>query len=436
MRICIFGLGYVGTVTGASLAGFGHEIVGVDVSGVKVDLINSGSSPIVEPGLDDILGGAVASGRLRAVERAAEAVAWADVSLVCVGTPSRPNGSLDVQYVLGVCKEIGQALRDRAGYHLVVLRSTLLPGTAAQCAAILEAESGKREGQEFDVAVNPEFLREGSAILDFRNPPYTIVGTSSERAAQVLRELYSPLEAPFHVMEPAAAAMLKYANNAFHALKVVFANEIGMLCKSAGIDSHEVMNIFMADTRLNISPAYLRPGNAYGGSCLPKDLAALTHRGRELDVATPLLSAIPQSNREHLEQAFQLVTKFGRKRIGLLGLSFKAGTDDLRESPLVALVERLIGKGYAVRVLDPNVNVSALIGANRKFIEQQVPHIAELLVPTMADLVSHAEVVVVGNPSAEFRDVLSLVSPDQIVADLVRIDPHRKTGGNYHGLCW
>lgn len=436
VKVAIFGLGYVGTVCGACLAKFGHEIVGVDVTPLKVQMISEGKSPIVEPNLETYLAEAHAAGRLRATTNSTEAVLWADLSLVCVGTPSHENGSLNLEYIYGVCRQIGEALRQRQDFHLVVIRSTVLPGTVDRCSQIIAESSGKEPQQDFAVASNPEFLREGSAIHDFMNPPFTLVGTTNQRAVELLRQLYSPLGAEFFAVEPRVAEMLKYVNNSWHALKVAFANEIGEICKSLGIDSHAVMTLFMRDTKLNISPAYLKPGFAYGGSCLPKDLSALTYQAQQLDLPVPVLRHIQESNRRHIEFGIRMIQRTGKKNIGLLGLSFKEGTDDLRESPLVVLVETLLGKGYSIRIYDRNVNLARLMGANKAFIEKQIPHISQLFVTSIDDILADSECIVIGNNDPEFAKIMKRVRPEQVVVDLVRIDKEWKTGNNYEGICW
>ncbi len=436
MKVAIFGLGYVGTVCGACFARFGHDIIGVDVNPLKVQMIAEGLSPIVEPELDTLLAEAHASGRLRATTNTEEAVQWADISLVCVGTPSNENGSLNLEYIYGVCREIGQALRTKQDFHVVVIRSTVLPGTVDRCAHIIEESSGKRAGTDFAVASNPEFLREGSAIRDFVNPPFTLVGTNDERARSILQQLYAPIGAEFIAVEPRVAEMLKYVNNSFHALKVAFANEIGEICKAMGIDSHAVMELFMRDTKLNISTAYFRPGYAYGGSCLPKDLSALAYQAQQLDLPVPVLRSIQESNRRHIEFGIRLIQRTGKKKIGLLGLSFKAGTDDLRESPLVVLVETLLGKGYSIKIYDRNVNLAKLMGANKAYIEKQIPHISQLFVSSPDEILADRECIVIGNKDPEFKDILDRVRPDQVVIDLVRIAPVPKTSAHYEGICW
>src|SRR2546422_545027 len=397
MRISVFGLGYVGAVSAACLAKKGHHVLGVDTQAGKVDQINAGRSPIIEEGIDQIISDAVQKGRLRATRNAAEAVAETEVSMVCVGTPSAPNGKLDLAYLVSVSHDIGRALATKKGPHVVVVRSTVLPGTVeGQVLPVLEAASQRQVGNGYQVFYNPEFLRESTAIQDFFAPPLTIVGTLDSEPAGVVRELYSEIDAPFHVVPVRVAEMVKYSANAFHALKISFANEIGRIAKRLGVDSHAVMNLLCQDTKLNISRAYLRPGFAFGGSCLPKDLRALTYKAKESDVSLPLLQAILPSNEEHIQQALDLIRETNSRKIGLLGLTFKPGTDDLRESPLVTLAERLIGKGYDLKVYDPLVNLERLVGANKTFILREIPHISRLMTRSLEDLLSESEIVVIG----------------------------------------
>ena len=437
MNIAIFGLGYVGCISAACLAQQGHRVYGVDVSDTKVDLINAGQSPIIEKHIDTIIAEQVGAGRLSATTDAAQAVATTDVALVCVGTPSQPNGDLDLSYVRHVSEDIGRALQDRDGFYVVAVRSTMLPGSVQGVVVpALEAASQKQVGQDFGVCINPEFLREGTAVADYQNPPFTLIGADDERTAGVVADLYAPLDAPLYTTSVAAAEMVKYTSNAFHALKISFANEIGLLCKSAGIDSHTVMDIFVKDTQLNISDKYLKPGFAFGGSCLPKDVRAITYRAKTLDLELPVLKAILPSNDNHIEHALRLVEDLGNKRVGLLGLSFKAGTDDLRESPVVTLVEKLLGKGYDLRIYDRNVSLAAIIGANKRYIEQVIPHISSLLVPDIEDVLEHADTLVIGNNAPEFREALQRVRPEQQVVDLVRLTDEGAKLPNYQGICW
>lgn len=437
MRISIFGMGYVGCVSAACFAREGHEVTGVDANPVKVEIVNAGRSPIVEAGVEELIGEMVAAGRLRATTDAGEAVRESEVSLVCVGTPSNANGSLDLTYIKRVCKEIGGALEAKRERHTVVMRSTMLPGTIESVVVpTLEVYSGKKAGRDFGVCVNPEFLREGTSLKDFYSPPFTLIGADDEDVAAGVRRLYAGVDAPVLVVGVKAAEMVKYACNCFHALKVSFANEIGNVCKGLGIDSHEVMDAFCRDAKLNLSPYYLKPGFAFGGSCLPKDLRAITYKAKELDVDVPVLSAVMQSNRLQVERAVEMILRTGKKRVGLLGLSFKAGTDDLRESPMVTLVETLIGKGIKVSIYDRDVSLARLFGANKEYIEREIPHISQLMCESVKEVLEDAEVLVVGNKSEEFRQAGSELRGDQVLIDLVRLFGDRVTGGPYQGICW
>ncbi len=398
MRISVFGLGYVGCVSAACLARLGNEVVGVDVNPHKVDLIRSGQSTIVEDEIADFVKNTVCSGLLTATGSAVEAIAGTEISLVCVGTPSRENGSLDLSYVDSSCRSIGAGLALKEDYHVVVIRSTMLPGSTRSTAIpALEASSGKREGRDFDVCVNPEFLREGSSVRDFLNPPYTLIGCSQSRPADLVERMYATVEAETIKVPIETAEMIKYASNSFHAVKICFANEIGRLCRSLGVDGNQLMEVFTKDEKLNISKAYLRPGFAFGGSCLPKDIRALNHFARVSDVEVPLLASLLSSNQAHLDQALRLITKGGRRNIGVVGLSFKPGTDDLRESPLVVLVEHLIGRGFPVKVYDANVQLSRIFGANKQYIDKEIPHIERLMVGSLSELVEFAKVLVLGH---------------------------------------
>ncbi|MBI4756474.1 MAG: UDP-glucose/GDP-mannose dehydrogenase family protein [Betaproteobacteria bacterium] len=439
MRISIFGLGYVGAVSAACLARDGHTVIGVDPNRTKVDLINAARAPIVEAGLAEAIAAAVAAGRLRASTDVNGAMRDTQLSLLCVGTPSRANGSLDLSHVRRVCEQIGQALAEKDGYHVVVARSTMLPGTTADIVIpTLEECSGKRAGLDFGVCNNPEFLREGSAMEDYRRPPKTVIGEIDTRAGDALVELYRELDAPLLRLPLEASEMVKYADNAWHALKVCFANEIGTLCKGVGVDGHVVMDAFCRDTVLNLSPYYLKPGFAFGGSCLPKDVRALTYKGRELDLELPLLGAILPSNGRQLERAVKMVMDTGHKRIGVLGFSFKAGTDDLRESPVVELIERLIGKGYELRLYDRNVKLAALTGANRDYILNAIPHISRLMVDSVEAVLDFAQTVVVGNRAAEFAATPARLKSGQILVDLVRLGDGAPPPcpGKYQGIAW
>ena len=437
-RIAIFGLGYVGSVSAACLADGGWNVVGVDVNPVKVDTINAGRSPIVEEGLDELMARGVSGRRLRASSDVEEAVATSDTSMICVGTPSRPNGSLDLSAVERVAESIGRALASSNGYHVVVVRSTMLPGSTEEIVIpLLETHSNRRVGVDFGVCYNPEFLREGSSIRDFHHPPYTVIGGNDTAANEMLASLYGTVDAPVVTTSVRVAEMLKYASNAYHALKIVFANEIGALCKEQGIDSHELMDVFCQDRKLNISSTYLKPGFAFGGSCLPKDLRAVLHHARRLDLNLPLLEAVLTSNERQIQTAYQMIQRSGKKRVGVLGLSFKAGTDDLRESPMVSLVERLIGRGYDVAVYDRSVSLAKLHGANRAYIEQEIPHIVSIMTTSLDGLLAHADVVVIGSSDPQFADVVSRGRDGQEYIDLVRVGDQTPTDGVvYEGIGW
>ncbi len=438
MRVSVFGLGYVGAVSAACLAKEGHTVIGLDVDKYKLDLIRSGRAPIVEANLELFLQEAVSSKRLTVSESVEQAVHETELSLICVGTPSKENGDLATEYLERVATQIGSALRTKREYHLVVVRSTVLPGTTeGKVIPLLEATSGKRAGEDFGVAVNPEFLREGTAIADFYDPPFTIIGALCREDAQTVAQLYDTVKAELFLTTIRVAEMVKYACNAFHALKITFANEIGMWCKAEGVDSHEVMRIFCADTKLNISSRYLTPGFAFGGSCLPKDLRALMYRAQMCDLTLPMLSQILPSNLHQIEQTVRTIVRFRKRKIGLFGLSFKPGTDDLRESPLVELAERLIGKGYRLLIHDPNVTYAALYGSNKAYIEREIPHIREILRENADDLFQHAELLIVGHLSPELRERFAdLVRPEQVVLDLARAVDPKQIRGEYHGLYW
>ena len=437
MKLSVWGLGYVGTVSAGCLAQEGHEVIGVDSEPTKVDLINAGKSPIIEKDIGAIIERQVAAGRLSASTDAAVGVGWADLFLICVGTPSRGNGDIELKYVRRVCEQIGTALRNHEGAPVVVIRSTILPGTMRDVVIpTLEACSGRRAGAEFGVCINPEFLREGTAVHDFFNPPKTVIGELNRASGDLLASLYAQVAAPLIRTDIETAEMVKYADNAWHALKVGFANEIGHLCKELEVDSHRVMDIFCQDTKLNLSPYYLKPGFAFGGSCLPKDLRALLYKAKTLDVSLPILAAILPSNEQQIERAVRTVIEKGSKKVGILGFSFKAGTDDLRESPVVELTERLIGKGYDLRVYDANVKLAAIHGANRDYILNHIPHISRLMTRTIDEVLDHADTIVIGNAAPEFHDIPKRLKDDQTVVDFVRITDSRSVSGIYEGICW
>ncbi len=437
MKISIFGMGYVGAVSAGCLANDGHEVIGVDPNQTKVDLINSGKTPIIEKDIGEMVARSVQEKRLRATTNVHEAVFGTDISLICVGTPSQMNGNLDLTYVRRVCEEIGTAIKEKAGFHVVVARSTMLPGSMRSVVIpALEEYSGKTAGKDFGVCNNPEFLREGSAVFDYYNPPKTVIGESDAQAGDVLVKLYEKMDAPLVRTDVETAEMVKYTDNNWHAVKVAFANEIGNLSKSLGIDGHKVMEIFCKDTKLNLSPYYMKPGFAFGGSCLPKDVRALTYKARSLDLELPLLNSLMASNQRQVQKGLEMVTAYGKKRVGILGFAFKAGTDDLRESPLVEVIESLIGKGYEMRLFDRNVSLAALTGANRDYILNHIPHISKLMVESMEEVLSFAEVIVIGNGAQEFRTILEQIKPGQVVVDLVRISPNKSEPGRYDGICW
>ncbi|MCE7984813.1 MAG: nucleotide sugar dehydrogenase [Caldilinea sp. CFX5] len=438
MNIAIIGLGYVGCVSAACLASAGHCITGVDVNPLKVELINQGRSPIVEKEVDRLVADAVANGRLSATTDVNAAIARSELSLICVGTPSMTNGSLDLSYVRKAVTAVGHALRARRGYHVIAIRSTMLPGSLeGVILPLLENASGKAVGVDWGLCINPEFLREGTAVADYQTPPFTLIGGWDQRSSAALAAAYKEVDAPLLQTDIRVAEMVKYTCNVFHALKVGFANEVGVLCKKLDIDSHKVMEIFKQDTHLNISPSYLTPGFAFGGSCLPKDLRAVMHKAKELDLALPILEGILPSNERQIERAFQLVQATGSKKVGILGLSFKAGTDDLRESPLVHLAERLLGKGYDVRIYDHNVALARIMGANKEYIEQVIPHISNLLVNQLDHLLQHAEVVVIGNRAPEFSRLREQINDRHQIIDLVRLkEDFSALNGRYQGICW
>jgi GDP-mannose 6-dehydrogenase len=438
MNVSVFGLGYVGSVSAASFAADGHTVVGVDVNPDKVASLNEGRSPIVEKGLDELIRDNAANGRLRATTSTKEAVEATDLSLICVGTPSRRNGSLDLCYLERVCEQIGEALADKPSYHVVVVRSTVLPGTTHDVVIpALEKFSGKKYGTGFGVTVNPEFLRESTAIKDFRQPPMTLIGHNYKSDAQPTEALYSKVDAPLVNTNIRTAEMIKYASNTWHALKVCFANEVGNLCKRLDIDSHEVMDIFCRDEKLNLSSYYMKPGFAFGGSCLPKDVRAMQYRAKELDLDMPVIQSILGSNELQIRHALDMVVETGKKRVGLLGFSFKAGTDDLRESPIVILAEALLGKGYSLRIYDRNVSIARLVGANKEYINKQIPHFASLLSESLDEVVDQSDVIVVGNGSPEFAEALKRTRPDQTVIDLFRLKVKKEDiPADYTGICW
>jgi GDP-mannose 6-dehydrogenase len=437
MRVVVVGLGYVGSVCSACLASRGHEVMGVDVSEFKVGAIEGGRSPIVESGLQELIADARRAGRLRATTRIDEAMPGAEVVLLCVGTPSHEDGSLNLDHVKRAAHEVGEALASSGTFTTVVMRSTMLPGSVeGEILPVLERASGRTSPGDFGVAYNPEFLREGTAVSDFFGAELTVIGARDARSAESLRALYDGVGGQVVVTGLRTAEMLKYVNNAFHALKVAFANEVGRWAAGEGVDSHEVMNLFCRDTRLNLGANYLRPGFAFGGSCLPKDLRALTQRARHHDIDLPVMAAILPSNDRQVEEAVHRIERLRRRRVGVLGLSFKAETDDLRESPILRVVGTLVGKGYSVLLHDPNIDMERVLGANRRFIEDEVPYLPDRLRSTVREVVEASEVIVVANGSREYRDVGALLSPGQVLVDLVHAVDRATVPGEYHGLAW
>jgi GDP-mannose 6-dehydrogenase len=438
MKISVFGLGYVGAVSLACLARDGHKVIGVDLDLHKTELIRQGRSPIVEPGLNELMAAVVAQGQVTLTDAADYAINNSELSFVCVGTPCKSNGSQDLTSIKRLAQQLGGVLAQKSGYHLVVIRSTVLPGTVEEVIKpMIERTASKRAGVDFGLCFQPEFLREGSSIRDYDNPPFTLVGANSSQDVEPLRAIFEHLPCRFVDTTIRTAEMLKYACNAFHALKITFANEIGRLSQALGVDADAVMRLVCQDTNLNISPAYLRPGFAFGGSCLPKDLRALMYAAKTDDVAVPMLSAILASNQLHVERALELILESGKKSVGMIGLSFKSGTDDLRESPLVALAERLIGKGLQLKVFDPEVHMSRLIGANRRYIEETIPHVASLMCPHLEEVVEGSDALVVGiKPDDLPGQLQAIVRKDQFLLDLVNLPAKEALRCRYQGICW
>ncbi len=437
--VSIFGLGYVGSVSAACLASMGHRVVGVDVSSAKVEMIESGRTPIIEARMPELVAAGHAGCRLHATTDPKLAVRDSDISFVCVGTPSLRSGKLDLSHIEKVAGEIGSALREKKSHHVVVLRSTVLPGTTESLVIpILERASGRRAGSDFTVCYNPEFMREGSAVADFFQPPYTILGAQNAEHLARVRGLYQGLPGAVFETTITVAEMAKYVSNAFHAVKVGFANEVGTLCKHLDVDTQTVTRIFTSDNKLNISSAYLSPGFAFGGSCLPKDLRALAYKAKELDLSLPLLESILPSNAEHVERTVEIVLRSNKKKISVLGLSFKAGTDDLRESPQVQLIKRLLGEGCQLRIWDKDVSLGRLAGSNRQYIEEVIPHIGSLLSTDLDEVVRSGEIVIIGTKSAVMSELTKLLKPGQVVVDLVNLDPSQRpeSPATYEGICW
>jgi GDP-mannose 6-dehydrogenase len=439
MKITVFGLGYVGCVSGACLARLGHRVIGVDSNPIKVEMINEGKSPIIERGLQKMLEEAVKRKRFSSTGDWKRAVSETDLALVCVATPSHSNGNVDVTFVKRVSEQIGEALKGKKKYFVVAVRSTILPGTVeGLIIPLIEKRSQKTVGKDFGICMVPEFLREGSSIDDFYHPPKNVIGEYDKRSGNALARIFKPIEAPLIRTTIKAAEMIKYVDNSFHALKVTFANEVGNICKELGIDSHKVMDIFCMDHKLNLSPYYLKPGFAFGGSCLPKDVRAITHQSKMLDVETPVLSAVLESNRKQILKAVNKLMEYKGRSLGFLGLSFKPGTDDLRGSPHVELIETMLGKGFNVKIFDESVSLARLMGANKEYIEREIPHISSLMCSSAKELIHHSDVIIVGNYVEGFREaLLAEARVDQVVVDLVRISTENtKIGGEYYGICW
>ncbi len=435
MRISIFGMGYVGCVGAACCAKLGHHVIGVDVSAHKVELINSGRPTIIEKDIEELIRLAHESGRLEATGDSTYAVRGSEISFIAVGTPSSREGHLNLDYIFKVASQIGKALREKEEFHIVAIRSTVLPGTNEKIGRMLEEASGKKRGRDFTVVSNPEFLREGTAVHDYLNPPLTLVGSDSEAAVEKMRQLYQDIPGEFIATDIKVAEMMKYINNTYHALKIVFGNEVGNICKALDVDSHKVMEIFCKDTQLNISSYYFKPGFAYGGSCLPKDSKALRTLARDYYVDVPVIDAIEESNEIQKKNAVRLIMEMGRRKVGILGLSFKAGTDDLRCSPIVDVVETLLGKGFALRIYDKNVKLSEITGTNRDFIMAKIPHLQHFVHDDLDKVVSESDVLVVTNKEAEFTDLLQRY-PGKIIVDLVRMWQDVDYAGHYEGISW
>jgi GDP-mannose 6-dehydrogenase len=437
LKVSIFGLGYVGCVSLGCLAKDGHNIVGVDLNKTKVDFINRGEATIVENGIAEIISEQHKLGRISATSNAIEAVQKSEISIICVGTPSTTNGHLNLKAIFKVAEEIGKAMTEKEDFHIIVIRSTVLPGTNAEVCKIVKNHSGKKEDEDFAIVSNPEFLREGSAVEDFYNPPFTLVGSKNEYAINRMRQLYKNINASFYITEIKAAELMKYVNNAFHALKIIFANEIGNICNKIDVDSHQVMKIFCKDSKLNLSPYYLKPGFAYGGSCLPKDLKALKTIAHDHYLECPVLENIERSNDAQKKIVLDRIVEFNKKNIGFLGLSFKAGTDDLRNSPIIDTMEQLLGKGYNIKIYDKDVHFSKLIGANREYILRKIPFIAKFLTNDLDEVVETSDVIIIVNREDELLNLHEKISEDKIIYDLVNINlKNRSKYKNYTGIAW
>ena len=437
MKISVFGLGYVGIISAACLAEQGYKVWGVEVSKDKIDQVNNGISPIVEPYVGEIVKKVTTSNNLIATGDIRDAVLSTDISLICVGTPSSETGEVDLSYIFKTAEEIGEVIKEKQQFHIVLIRSTSMPGTVDKYADIVEVKSGKKRKKDFDIASNPEFLREGNAVNDFYNPPYTLLGCDCESSEKIIKKMYSFLECPFVMTSIRTAEMLKYVNNTFHALKVDFANEISRFCKKKNIDSREVIEIFIMDRKLNISEYYLKPGFAFGGSCLPKDVRALAYEGKKIGVHMPVVENIMNSNELHIEWAFQTIIKEKAAKVGIFGISFKNGTDDLRESPAILLVEKLLGKGKDVYIYDENVHIANVRGTNKEFVEREIKHISTLIESDPQKMLEKVDVLVIANKDNAYREIVNNYDKKEIVIiDLVNLFPEKKSGKNYRGIGW
>ncbi|MBS3097655.1 UDP-glucose/GDP-mannose dehydrogenase family protein [Candidatus Woesearchaeota archaeon] len=437
MKISIFGLGYVGCVLAAGLASLGHNIIGIDINSEKVEVIKKGKSPVVEKDLDKYIKKYVELKKIEATTNSKEAVLNSEMSFVCVGTPAKKDGSLDLEHTKKVCEGIGKALKLKNSYHIIVFKSTMFPGSVENLLIpIIENNSGKKASKDFGVCHNPEFLREGSAVYDFFNPSTTVIGCLDEKSERIVEELFKDIKAPIAKTSIKVAEMIKYANNSFHGLKVAFANEIGNICKKSNIDSHELMKIFCMDEKLNISSSYLKPGVPFGGSCLTKDSSALIDEAKKEGLNVPLLEAIKKSNESHIDVCANIILGTNKKKIGILGLSFKEGTDDLRSSAMIAIVKKLVDRGLNIKIYDKNVLLSQKFGANKKIIEEEFPHLMNLFCPTIRDVVNGSEAIVIKNKDDDFKILTKLIKESQIVIDFVRMFEKKEIKGEYVGLCW
>ena len=438
MKVSVFGLGYVGAVSCACLPELGHEVIGVDTNPAKVRMVNQGQSPVVEEGIDELIDAAVRAGRLRATDDVDAAVSGSEVSLISVATPSNPNYTPNLAAVDSVVSAIAAAIRGKEGRHTIVLRSTVPPGTTeGRILPLLEAGAGRKIGDRLSLVFNPEFLREGSSVKDFHRPPQTVIGSLDEAGYAVIEQMYAGLPGAMVRTSCSIAESVKYLCNVFHALKIVFANEAGSVLKACGLDGREVMRIFCQDTQLNISPAYLRPGFAFGGSCLPKEVKGFLTLAREKDVPIPALQGLLDSNAAHIERAYALIARDGRRKVALFGLAFKPGTDDMRDSPLVTLAERLIGKGFGLSIYDSHVKISRLLGKNKEFIDREIPHLDRLLHPTPEQALDGAQVVVIGHADAAARAAIIARAPGLRIVDLSGYgDLGSAACAEYEGICW